>query len=55
MVGGIPASENIASSMMNAHHGERVFRPLRSSRVSASKPLRESRRIMPKETRLVIT
>ena len=51
----MPASENITSSMMNAHHGERWFKPLKSSIRSDSNPARDKSMINPNDTRLVST
>ena len=55
IVGGMPASENIRSSMMNANQGLRAFSPLKSSMRSASKPARERNTTTPKAPRLIST
>ena len=52
-IGGTPASENIASSIRNAIHGELWFKPRRSSISSHSKPARDSARITPNEAMLI--
>ena len=49
------ASENITSSIISAHHGERRLSPRKSSSWSASKPARESSITMPNEARVVST
>ena len=40
--GGTPAMDNMRISIMNANHGLRWFKPLKSSRRSASMPARPS-------------
>ena len=42
------------TSITKAYHLERWFRPRKSSRFSASKPARDSSRIMPKEPSVMI-
>ncbi len=46
---------NMTISITSANHGLRAFRPLKSSRRSASKPRRLSRMIMPKAAAAIST